>query len=71
MRCRTALITGSAIGYVLGAKAGRTRYEQIRQVWLRASRLANTRSSPDLTVESVVREPFAEPFADPRYTPGT
>jgi len=28
---------GFAVGYVLGAKAGRERYEQIRQVWNRVA----------------------------------
>jgi uncharacterized protein with von Willebrand factor type A (vWA) domain len=30
---KTGLLIGAAAGYVLGAKAGRERYEQIRQ-WL-------------------------------------
>lgn len=30
MRFRTGLVIGLGIGYVLGAKAGRERYEQIR-----------------------------------------
>jgi hypothetical protein len=30
MRFRTGLVVGLAAGYVLGAKAGRERYEQIR-----------------------------------------
>lgn len=29
MRYRIAFVAGLAVGYVLGAKAGRTRYEQI------------------------------------------
>jgi hypothetical protein len=32
MKLRTALIVGLAAGYVLGARAGRERYEQIRKV---------------------------------------
>ena len=31
MRLRLGLMTGFAAGYVLGAKAGQERYEQIRQ----------------------------------------
>lgn len=33
MQLRLGLIIGMAIGYVLGAKAGRARYEQIAQLW--------------------------------------
>jgi hypothetical protein len=32
MKMRTGLVIGFAVGYVLGAKAGRERYEQIRKV---------------------------------------
>jgi hypothetical protein len=32
MKRRTALLMGFVIGYVLGAKAGRKRYEQIRKI---------------------------------------
>jgi len=32
MKRRTALLMGFVIGYVLGAKAGRERYEQIRRI---------------------------------------
>ena len=31
MRYRLTFITGAAIGYVLGARAGRERYEQLRK----------------------------------------
>jgi len=34
MRFRIGLVTGLAAGYVLGAQAGRERYEQIRR-WFR------------------------------------
>lgn len=44
MGFKTGLIIGAAAGYVLGAKAGRERYEQIRK-WLgsaaRSEPLAN------------------------------
>lgn len=33
MRFRLTLILGLAIGYVLGAKAGRERYDQIMELW--------------------------------------
>jgi hypothetical protein len=33
MRLRLGLLLGTAIGYVLGAKAGRERYEQIMSGW--------------------------------------
>jgi len=33
MRFRTGLIVGAATGYVLGTKAGRERYEQLRRWW--------------------------------------
>ena len=33
MGFKTGLMIGAAVGYVLGAKAGRERYEQIKQ-WL-------------------------------------
>ena len=32
MKLRTAVLIGFAVGYVLGAKAGRERYEQIRKI---------------------------------------
>jgi hypothetical protein len=32
MKVRTSLLIGFAAGYVLGSKAGRERYEQIRKV---------------------------------------
>lgn len=35
MRFRLGLLLGGAIGYVLGARAGRQRYEQIVAGWLR------------------------------------
>jgi hypothetical protein len=40
MKFRIGLVLGFAIGYYLGAKAGRARYEQIRQ---RLERLRDSR----------------------------
>jgi gas vesicle protein len=37
MKFRTGVIVGFAAGYVLGAKAGRDRYEQIRKLYRRAT----------------------------------
>jgi hypothetical protein len=33
MGFKTGLIFGLGVGYVLGARAGRTRYEELRQAW--------------------------------------
>jgi hypothetical protein len=37
MRFRLGLVIGFGVGYVLGSKAGRQRYEQIRTAWGRIS----------------------------------
>ena len=37
MRFRTGIIVGTAAGYVLGARAGRERYEQLRRWWRSAA----------------------------------
>jgi len=37
MDFKTGLIVGAALGYVLGTKAGRNRYEQLLAVWERAA----------------------------------
>ena len=33
MRLRTGFVMGAAVGYVLGTKAGRERYEQLKRWW--------------------------------------
>ena len=38
MRFRLGLMIGGTIGYVLGARAGRQRYEDIRRWWAAARR---------------------------------
>ena len=38
MRFRLGLMIGGAVGYVLGARAGRERYEEIRRWWGTARR---------------------------------
>lgn len=37
MGFKRGLIIGAGIGYVLGAKAGRERYEEIRRAWAKFS----------------------------------
>jgi hypothetical protein len=50
MRLRVALVSGVAIGYVLGARAGRQRYEQIRRAFK-----ALCRSKPAQEIRAEVR----------------
>ncbi|HET9202660.1 MAG TPA: YtxH domain-containing protein [Acidimicrobiia bacterium] len=38
MRFKTGLVMGAALGYVLGARAGRERYEQIKRAAAEARR---------------------------------
>ena len=33
MRYRVTFVVGLALGYVLGTKAGRERYEQLKRAW--------------------------------------
>ena len=37
MKFRTGFVLGLGVGYVLGAKAGRERYEQIAAAWARVA----------------------------------
>lgn len=55
MRFRTGLIVGLGVGYYLGAKAGRERYEQIEE-WL--DRLRGTAAYRDVRtkIEDGIRE---------------
>lgn len=51
MRFRLGLLIGFGIGYVLGTKAGRERYEQLRGMWGSVSG-----SAPAQQITSEVRE---------------
>jgi hypothetical protein len=51
MRFRLGLFLGLAIGYVLGAKAGKQRYEQIMSLWGTISR-----SEPAQQIGAEVRD---------------
>ena len=60
MKMRTGLIAGAAVGYYLGAKAGRERYEQLAKAVRLASRstrsrtgVAKIRAAADLGLERV------------------
>jgi len=47
MKFRTGVIVGFAAGYVLGAKAGRDRYEQIRKTYRRVASSQQVRKVVD------------------------
>ena len=51
MKLRTAIVFG--IGYLLGAKAGRDRYEQLRRTYRRATSNAGVRKVIDQGKEIV------------------
>jgi hypothetical protein len=51
MRFRLGLFLGLAIGYILGAKAGKQRYEQIMSMWGTISR-----SEPAQQIGAEVRD---------------
>ncbi|WP_141577282.1 YtxH domain-containing protein [Actinomadura sp. WMMA1423] len=45
MKARTMFITGAAIGYVFGTKAGRERYEQLKQLSKQVSENPNVQEA--------------------------
>ena len=51
MAFRLGMIVGGAVGYVLGTKAGRERYEQLQRTWGSVRQ-----SQPAQQVENQVRE---------------
>jgi hypothetical protein len=70
MAFKTGLIIGAAAGYVLGAKAGRERYEQILDAWAKFSGndriqelAAKGREAVDLATERV-KDAVTERFGD-------
>jgi hypothetical protein len=58
MKSKLALVVGLGVGYVLGARAGRGRYEQIRQGWE-----GFTESEPVQRVVEPIKEAM-EPMID-------
>jgi hypothetical protein len=59
MKAKAALIIGAAAGYVLGAKAGKERYEQIREgavrLWRDPRVQEKTAQAQDMVRESAPR----------------
>ena len=53
MKTRTALFIAFGIGYILGAKAGRDRYEQLRKAYRRATANPNVRRVIDHGLELI------------------
>ncbi len=63
MRFRLGLIVGFGVGYYLGAKAGRERYEQLRDLMAELGEhrpLEKLEALIDLTVERLRGEPAEE-----------
>ena len=52
MSFKRGLVVGGAIGYVLGAKAGRQRYEEIRRLWNRVSGSPTVQRATEKTMEA-------------------
>jgi hypothetical protein len=51
MSFKSGLIVGAGIGYVLGAKAGRQRYEDIRRLWNQVSGSTTVQRATGKTME--------------------
>ncbi len=70
MRFKVGLITGFAIGYYLGSKAGRERYEQMRG-WLQGVRQSRpyekAQAAVELGLERIRRQ--AEPLIGANASP--
>jgi hypothetical protein len=54
MKGRVALLTGTAIGYVLGTRAGRERYEQIK------AQAQKIRSNPTVQAKAAQAQDYAK-----------
>ncbi|MEU6850326.1 YtxH domain-containing protein [Actinacidiphila alni] len=52
MRYRLAFLTGAAVGYVLGAHAGRERYEQLRKSAQRVAQNPAVRNAAESAAQS-------------------
>ena len=67
MKFRVGLVVGFAVGYYLGAKAGRERYEQIRGFIDRAGPIGKVHAAVDLGRERLrtAAEPVTETVVPP------
>ncbi len=52
MKFKTGVILGFGIGYVLGAKAGRGRYEQIQDLWTRIASNPQVQRLTEMGIEA-------------------
>jgi hypothetical protein len=62
MKLRTGLVLGFAVGYYLGAKAGRERYEQLRKLLDRAGPVSKVRAAVELGRERLREAVEPDPF---------
>jgi hypothetical protein len=60
MRFRTGLIVGGAVGYYLGAKAGRQRYEQLNRWIHRVGESAPVQTATDKVKSAAGRGPDSQ-----------
>lgn len=63
MRGKIGLVVGLGIGYVLGARAGRKRYEQLKTQWLKVWELDAVQEKVDLAKEFAASKAMAVPAA--------
>ncbi len=63
MRGKIGLVVGIGIGYVLGARAGRKRYEQIKQQWLKVWHLDPVQEQVERAKEFAKSQALAVPVA--------
>lgn len=63
MRGKIGVVVGLAAGYVLGARAGRKRYEQIKAQWLKVWHLDPVQEKVEQVKEFAKEQAMAVPVA--------